>query len=326
MSLYVSLYRAYQIARALIEKRPLALSDAGDVDGVVSATLFKISKPSAEIVLAHPTDVARSPILRRVYWDFVADLPCPGKAKLRADHHVTNTPCADEEYYDPSAPASALLAYKALSLEGNATATRLVELAVETDTANIKSREALLLDSAVKGAGYRGKLYLVRLLAEKGLDALNDEKVKEWIARHEEVRLRTESLAEKIPVEEVTVVAFRKRLKLSYRYLTILLERRGAKFTLVLVPRGLFKYRVYAGAQPESSYDASTVAFRLGGGGHKFAAGALFRATSLRQALEKALEAAKTGAGVDPQKVVVVSDYDCIKEVYMEGKNKKLVF
>jgi hypothetical protein len=314
MMSYVSIYRTLQILTAQIKKKPLALSDAGDVDGIVSATLFKISKPNAEIVLAHPQDVLRSPILRRVYWDFVADLPCPGKARLRADHHVTNSPCADEEFYDPSAPASAFLAMKALSLDNNPLAVTLVNLAVETDTADIRSQEALLLDAAVKGAGYRGKLRLVELLAREGLEALKREEVREWISRHEEMRKRTEKIAEKIPVEKVTIVAFKKDLGIAYRYLTILLERRGAEFTLVIVPRGLFKFRLYAGAQPSSSYDASVIASSLGGGGHKYAAGALFNATSLEKALKRVLSVARTHYVIGDDAIYVANEEDIKKE------------
>jgi hypothetical protein len=313
---YVSAYRAYQIVRALLRGRPLALSDAGDVDGIVSAVLFKMVEPSAEIVLAHPQDVLRSLVLRSVYWDFVADLPCPGKARLRADHHKTNPPCADEEFYDPSAPASAYLAMKALSLEDDPRASTLVSLAIETDTADIKSQEALLLDSAVKGAGYKGRVRLVRLLAEEGLDALKHEDVQAWISRHEEVKARTEAIASRIPVKRATVVAFKKNLKLAYRYLTILLERRGAEFTLVLVPRGFFKYRVYAGAKPSSGFDASLIASQLGGGGHEFAAGALFRAPTFNAALRRVMSAAKELYNLDNDLVIVYSE----EEVREEGK------
>jgi hypothetical protein len=134
----------------------------------VSAALFKRRYPDAFVVLAHPSSVQRNPLYRLVTWDFVADLPCPGRVKVYADHHVTNKPCAEKSFHDPRAPAAALLALEALGLSEDLEARRLAELAVETDTANITSEEAELLEAAVKGAGYVEKLKLVEELARKG--------------------------------------------------------------------------------------------------------------------------------------------------------------
>jgi len=77
--------------RALLAKlrgRPIALCDVGDVDGLASAALFKKRHPEGVVILVGPSDVKKWWV-RAFTWDFVADLPCPGKAKVRADHHVT---------------------------------------------------------------------------------------------------------------------------------------------------------------------------------------------------------------------------------------------
>ena len=270
-----SIYRVASVALAILSKRPLGLCDANDLDGIVCAALFKMKYPRGVVVLASPAEVSKSLLIRRVAWTYVADLPCPGRAYIRADHHATNPPCAVHEFYDPHAPAAASLAIRALGLEGDARAEKLVKLAVEADTARIESREALMLSDAVKGSSYRGKLRLIELLASRRLeDVLSDEEVRRSIERYSEVRARTEELAKRLPVEDELIVFFKKDQGLSYRYLCILMERRGVKLTAMLVPRGLRRVRAYLGSSTPD-YDVSIIARRLGGGGHAYAAGAL---------------------------------------------------
>lgn len=303
------LYRIFLIIKAKLTKSELALVDEGDPDGIVSGALFKMRFPRGVVVTAYPPEIKSNYLIRAIRWDFVADLPCPGKARLRADHHLSNTPCAAVEFYDPNAPASALLALKALGLEENPTASKLVSLAVETDTAQITSQEAMDLEAAVKGADFKGKLHLIEVLAKKGVDALNDEKVKEYIERYRKNKSRTEEFAALLqPPPKEVIVFFKKDYKLSYRYLTILLEKSGADFTFILVPKGLFRYRVYAGAKPESSYNAASIVEPLGGGGHKFAAGATFRSISSANALKKVLPLLKQALGRDSIDIIVVED------------------
>jgi len=300
------IYRVGQILYGLAAGKPMGLSDMNDVDGITSAALFKRTRPDAVVVLAYPPEVKKGVLIRRVYWDFVADLPCPGKARFRADHHETNKPCADKEYYDPEAPASALLAMRGLGLEGDPVAEALVKVAVETDTARIESREAELLDAAVKGAGYRGRLYLVERLAREGLKVIDDPRVQGWIERHMEVKRRTEEMAQRLPVRKEEYVLFEKDLGLSYRYLSILLERRGAEFTFIVVPKPFFSYRIYAGARSESQRDAAVIARRLGGGGHKYAAGALVRAFPRSRALRLIVEELRGYTGYEKIPFIVV--------------------
>ncbi|MCD6368874.1 MAG: Fis family transcriptional regulator [Thermoproteales archaeon] len=306
----VTIYRLTTILRAKLTGRPLALTDISDVDGIVSATLFKIKHPNALIVLASPRDVNSSWIIKSVKWDFVADLPCPGKARLRADHHKTNKPCAEREFYDPKAPCAALMALKALGLEGNRLAEKLVELARETDTANIRTIEASMLDSAVKGSGYRGKIRLIECLATRGLKCLSDEHVQVSIKRAEEVKKETMDFSAMIPVRKNTIVFFEKRRRLYYRYLSILLEERGAEFTLLIVPRGLFGIRLYVGARPKSRYDASYIASLYGGGGHKVAAGATLNYFPRGRLVKRILLETKRYLGLSELKFFIVTEKD----------------
>ena len=313
-----SFRRAIDALKAHLTQRPLALCDISDLDGIVCAALFKMVHREGVVVLAAPSDVRRSPLLRRVRWSFVADLPCPGRALVRADHHASNSPCAEREFYDPSAPAAAVLAMKALGLEESEEARRLVQLAVEADTARIESREALLLNDAVKGSGYGGKLRLIDLLASKPLDeALRDPLVLKAAKRYENVRRATEELAAKLPVDEVFVAVFKRRMKLSYRYLCILMERKGSKMTALLVPQGLFGLRVYLGSSsPE--YDVSEIAEKLSGGGHPYAAGASLACLSRRRCTEKALAEIARYSGKKRLRVFVV-EKDGFKERWWPG-------
>ncbi len=292
--------------------KPLALSDMNDVDGIASAALYKRKEPEAVVVLAYPSEVKKSLVLRAVYWDFVADLPCPGRARFRADHHETNKPCADVEFYDPEAPASAVLALRGLGLVGDPVAEKLAAVAVETDTARIETREAELLDAAVKGASYRGRLFLVERLAREGLRVLEEPRVREWVERHMEVKRRTEEMAGRLPLRRDMLVLFRRDLGLSYRYLSILLERRGADFTFIVVPKPFWAYRVYAGARHDSPRDAALVARRLGGGGHRYAAGAFVRAFPRSRALHRILSVLRDYLGSERLEFVVVEDADRI--------------
>ncbi|WP_243669231.1 hypothetical protein [Vulcanisaeta sp. JCM 16161] len=61
----------------------MALCDSGDVDGITSAALFLRKYPNGVVVLAAPSEVYRSWWIKRLFWTFVADLPCPGKVLIR---------------------------------------------------------------------------------------------------------------------------------------------------------------------------------------------------------------------------------------------------
>lgn len=264
--------------------KPLALCDIGDLDGVGSAALFLRRHRDGVVVLMAPPDVKRWWV-RRITWDFVADLPCPGKARIRADHHKSNAPCAEKEFYDPEAPASAALAIKALGLEDDPVARWIVDRAVETDTAKIVTEEARVLDAAIRVANYKEKLSIARLLAEGGPEALKSEIIRELANRGFEMERRVVDAANRIPVADNLVIISPRRIELfSYRRLAIELENRGARFVNIIVRRGFRTWRLYCGANKNSEYDCTDVARRFGGGGHKYAAGAIIKAPLLRPA------------------------------------------
>ncbi|WP_069807275.1 Fis family transcriptional regulator [Vulcanisaeta thermophila] len=269
--------RFLTLALAKLSNRPVALCDSGDVDGITSAALFLRKYPRGVVILAAPSEIYRSFWIRSVFWNFVADLPCPGKALIRADHHRTNKPCAKVEFYDPEAPCSALMALRALNLEGDPVANDLVKVAIETDTANITSREAEELDLAVRFASYGEKLYIVRNLAVNGLRALGDAKIRELVERGLRAKNRMLEIASKLPINDVVTIYSPLNLGISYRQLTIELQRRGARMVNILLRLGRRTYRYYCGADKDGPYDCTQVATKLGGGGHKYASGAQYK-------------------------------------------------
>lgn len=280
---FITDLRFYSALLAKIRGRPLCLSHSQDVDGIVSAVLYLIKRPDAVVILARPHEVIKG-WFSWFTWDFVADLPCPKKAKIRVDHHKSNPPCADVEYYDPNAPCAAILALKALGLEGNQLAESLVEMAVEADTANIVSARTWDLNDAIKAASYRERVRLVRELAMKGIRTLDEEWVRKLIEKNRRIREITLKVCDVLKITDEMIILVAKGVRLSYRGLCIELEKRGARFTCVLVPLRFGKYRLYLGASKEANYDASEIAKSLGGGGHKFAAGAV--ANSLEEAIK----------------------------------------
>ncbi len=291
---------------AKLSNRPLALCDSGDVDGIASAALFLRKYSNGAIVLAAPSEVNRSWWIKHVFWTFVADLPCPGKALIRADHHRTNKPCAKVEFYDPEAPCSALMAMKAFGLENDPVANSLVKVAVETDTASISSNEAERLDLAVRFASYNEKIYIARSLAVNGLSSLDSAKIRDLVDRGYRAKKLMLETASKIPIREVINIYSSVNLGISYRQLTIELQRRGAKMVNILLKLNRRTFRYYCGADRNSPYDCTQVATRLGGGGHKYASGAQYKSPFFNpgKGIEDFINALKTYLNTDRLEVL----------------------
>jgi len=261
---------------AKLRSKKTCLSHSSDADGIVCAALFlKHVKGDGFVLLAEPYEIQRGSWVNLFKWDYVLDLPCPPKAQVFIDHHKTNKPSsrAKEVYHDPTSPSAAALALRAFKLEGDPVAQKLVELANECDTANITSDEAWELNDAVKGAPRSKRAKLAQLLSKLGLEALKLPEVQGWIARNRERRERTKQLADKIPIEDGVFIELDGEEDVSPRNLMITLEKRGAKVTCVITPRD-GKYKVHLGSRDDSDIDCSKIAAKLGGGGHKHAAGA----------------------------------------------------
>jgi len=299
-----------KVIYAKILGKKIALCDIGDVDGILSAAIFKKVYRNSIIILRAPAQVIRSKWIKLFTWDFVADLPCPGKVIIRADHHITNKPCAKIEFYDPNAPCSVILAAKAFNLENDFEVSKWIKIAIETDTANIVSEEAKLLDLAVRYAGYKEKLYIINKIVNLGIEnSLKDEKIRKIINRGIEAMKIIQEISSKLPNEEILTIYSPCKLPISYRQLTIEIQKKkNVKFINILVKLGYRTYRLYCGSCKESNYDCTVVAKALGGGGHKFAAGAQFKVCVFRprEGLYRFIRVCKNYLNVDKLSLYVI--------------------
>jgi hypothetical protein len=268
--------RLLEALKAKLTGASLALSHGGDADGAVCAALFLRRHPRGRVVLAEPWEVKPSwrCWFNWLAWDFVADLPCPFRAKLHVDHHKTGRPRAKHELFDVEAPSAASLAIKALGLQGDEVAAKLAELANECDTASIKSREAWDLNDAVKGSSVEGRVMLAKLLATRGLDAFSHPAVKAWIAVNRERRERALKLAGGVEVRDYVFIELdADEGRFPVRTFMLALEERGAKLTCVITPRRR-GFKIHLGSRRDSGIDCAELAMKVGGGGHRYAAGA----------------------------------------------------
>lgn len=287
--------RLLQALGARLSGAELGLTHGSDADGVVCAALFLRRYPGGRVVLAEPWEIR--PTWRCwfnwVAWDFVADLPCPLRARLHVDHHRTGRPCARRELFNPEAPSAASLAAEALGLKEDAVALELVELANECDTARIRSARAWDLNDAVKGSGPEDRVLLARLLAAEGAGALDYPAVRQWIGVNRARRQRAFELASKVRIRDYVFVKLNvDDERFPVRAFMLNLEERGAKLTCIITTkRGRFK--IHLGSRHDCEINCAELAMRLGGGGHSHAAGATV--DDLDLALRKLAEALGVG-------------------------------
>jgi len=299
------LNRFLQVLSAKLKGKKIGLSHVGDADGIVCGALFLRAYPDALLLLVDPWEIKDkwSCWLNWFTWDYVADLPSPRKAILRVDHHKSNPPRARVEFYDPSAPSAAVLALKALHLEDDKISNALAKFATECDTAKIESPEAWDLNDAVKGSPDEERIKLARWLAQEGIQALKKPEVQQWIEVNRARRARTAALADKISVSELVFIKLPNESQISVRNLMITLERRGAKFTCVITPRGK-RFKIHLGCKEDSGYDCSEIAKALGGGGHPYASGATV------DDLKTALEKVRKHLGLEKLKIIEFKEED----------------
>ena len=158
---------------------------ASDVDGLVSAALFLLKYPDAEIRFLKLGDLKYV----NEEFDYIVDLPKIDGAKINIDHHISNYKhlvkegkLTDKDLVDPKAPSAATLVIKYLDLTNNKIARELVKMAEIADTGRYDPN-LIKLDLIIKCAnGHQDKLLLIaKKLSEKGKDILKDEFIKrEW--------------------------------------------------------------------------------------------------------------------------------------------------
>jgi hypothetical protein len=258
------------------------LTHRADVDGVVCAAIVLRRFPRAVIRTGEPKeDLAGE-------YDMVVDLPLKRGLRVRVwiDHHQTGNEGgqADEVIHDPKARSAAGLLARYLG-----TGTELAELADRADSAGYQSPPptgdeagydpAWDINDAVKAIeGDSRFVELARILSSGGVEAVR-RAFGEEIARTRELRRRADELADRaweavrsagadaaillMPGGELSSPTVSGRVVFS-------LYDRGVKCCAVFYEGGCwFNVR-----KDFEGVDASAIAKRFGGGGHRKSAGA----------------------------------------------------
>lgn len=303
-----------------------AVVDMEDVDGAVCAALVlkrfpraRIKPSSAKGVKVEGKLVAPAVEELEGRFDLVADLSLPKsiEARVWVDHHLTAVQegkCL-ERVYDSRAPSAAGLLAKYLGVE----APELVEVADRADSVSYLTEPPLDFEpgydpawdvnDAVKALDSSKRfIELARVLAEKGIAGLREEFTPE-ISHTRELRRRAEALVKGVEKE------LRERGADAVLLLMPRVERRGSTVSAHLVfslyRRGLIKAAAvfYEGGcwinvgRGFEGLNAGSLAQELGGGGHRFSAGAPVGLESLGKIKSKFKQAGLTPAVIDLRKV-----------------------
>jgi len=267
------------------EARIKALTDIEDVDGLVSAALILKRFPNATI----ETGSAKGGGMKGKY-DIIVDLPLEKSLEARAwiDHHFAQVQegKAGEKLYDPSSKSAASLLARYLGLKED----ELVSIADRADSVSYLTEApfnlqgdydpAWDLNDAVKAISSSEQFVeLAKTLAFEGLDGLR-RKFEAEISHTRGLRRKAEEFVEMISkkVEDqrpdsliLLMPRFERRGSTVSAHIVFSLYRRGKiKASAVFYEGGCWinVRRDFVGL------DASGIARRYGGGGHRVSAGA----------------------------------------------------
>lgn len=282
------------------------LTHGEDVDGVACAALLLKRFPNAVVDVAIPKRDLRGS------YDVVVDLPLPKmlEARLWVDHHsatIEEGRC-EEKIYDPTAPSAAGLLARYLGLAGD----ELAAIADRADSASYLSESpkelggsydpAWDVNDAVKSITSKERFVeLARVLASRGAAA-----VKEVFEEEISYTRRLRRAAEEV-VREVSELAAGEGRPDSYIIIVPPMERGGSTFSghmvFSLYRMGAKASAVFYGQKPSregcwinvakgfEGLDASAIAEKYGGGGHRSSAGAPIgpeRMEEIRREFERA--------------------------------------
>jgi len=267
------------------EARIKALTDIEDVDGLVSAALILKRFPNATI----DTGSAKGGGMKGEY-DIIVDLPLEKSLEARAwiDHHFAQVQegKAEEKLYDPSSKSAASLLARYLGLKED----ELVSIADRADSVSYLTEAPFTLqgdydpawdvNDAVKAISSSEQFVeLAKALAFEGLDGLR-RKFEAEISHTRGLRRKAEEFVEMISkkVEDqgpdsliLLMPRFERRGSTVSAHIVFSLYRRGKiKASAVFYEGGCWinVRRDFVGL------DASGIARRYGGGGHRVSAGA----------------------------------------------------
>lgn len=259
-----------------------------DCDGICSAALIILKFPNAKIRFLNPRSIFKV----NEEFDLVVDLPKPKKCKINIDHHKSNLErllneglLTPQDIINPEAPAAALLLMKYLNLEKNEKAREIVEIAVAADTAR-HTEETLILDKIIKASENNEEylLKIAKILAEKGKNFLSNEWIKEKRKKIEielqKIRASLENFVDSLGinsgfviVDEIDAVPYHSAKDIAHMLLDRGCDAIAILYRDITEPT---KIRISIRVRRDSdAVDAETITKKLGGGGHKKAAGAI---------------------------------------------------
>ena len=273
---------------------------ASDIDGIVSASLFLLKYPEADIVFLKIGDLK---YVEEEEYDFIIDLPKTKNAKVNIDHHESNFKklvkekrLTDKDLVDPNAPSAATLVFRYLELYDSKRAAELVKMAEKADTGN-HDKNLIKLDLVIKCAnGNQDKLLiLAKKLAERGKKIFRDPWFKKEWKRIEPHYEAGEKLAEAIAKKarknniEALIIDLKKGYpRIAFGALSHKFLRNNGKVIAVInrmeeeddlcPPANKNNERekvikISFRVSNESNFNARELAERIGGGGHIKAAG-----------------------------------------------------
>lgn len=293
--------------RKIIDEINHVAVHASDLDGIASAALILLMKPTAKIDFL---TVAEAKNCRNSY-DLVIDLPKIGDA-INIDHHKTNydrlvaeARLSEIDLVDPEAPSAALLVAKYFGILGNKHVKNIVNIATKSDLGKFDDK-IYVIDKIIK-CNSRDKEALYRIawaVAIHGKDFEKDEWLRSEIERIKKVfdecdrisRFVVDILLRKHKAKAVVlhVESSVPRICIGdvmHRYI----ESGGKIIVLINTMREKDKYcpsltqnmgQPYARISIRSrdkNFDARKFLEQFGGGGHKVAAGARISIDNLHE-------------------------------------------
>jgi len=267
-----------------------------DIDGIVSAALFLIKYPDAEIRFLSVQQARET----EEFFDFVVDLPKTKNCSVNIDHHETNYKLlrregllSERDIIDPSAPSTASLVIKVLGLEDDNTAKQLVNMANLADTGRLDER-LRLLDCVIKlNIGNEKVLRkIAEILAKRGSKFDEDP----WLKRElKKVSKLVQEVSERLMTQiDQLVKSGVKYAVLDCRNVPFFIVKEAARWFLnrggkavavIYIDPNSGKDRVSIRLGSETSLSASELAEKIGGGGHLKAAGAVLEKGGLERAV-----------------------------------------
>ncbi len=284
--------------RAILEKISRVAVHGSDLDGIASAAILLLLKPSLKIDFLTVSE-ALNP---HASYDLVVDLPKIGNA-INIDHHKTNYEklisegrLNKEDLVDPNAPSAAMLVAKYFGIDTDPYVMKIVDMANRADLGQFDDK-IYTIDKVIK-CNSRDKESMYKIATAIAMYADNFDK-DEWLQKEID-RIRGVFAICKRMAEEITDYVL-KRCGIYYLIFQVVsgvpricvgdimhryIEEGGKVIVLINTMEGQDKYcpsltsnmsnrffRVSIRSS-DPNFDARKILEMFGGGGHKVAAGA----------------------------------------------------